>query len=439
MAIFDKWYNGEGIGRQDQNGFDQIKNADIHYETGYVRCQFAISSESTTPNEDAIAVTIPNGDVFFFSTESGKIWKRKYADSVYSLVATNTNTPHRGAYYFAGYLYYIAGTTGIIGRQAEGVASSEASWSSNTNTWNTLTTVATTGLIPMIELYDYLYIGGQRYVASISESAHTFDATVLDIPVGYDIKGLARSDTYLIIAADSNASAPVIKIFGWDTISSSYTFDDMVPESSFGCFIHTDDFLYMVCGTSGQMYYWSGKSAIKWKRLRNATTEHNPYAATTLNGRALYGTADGDVYSITSASQGLPYAIVQEYTVSAVKSLAVTNGVLLASTGDNISKLSTTAYATAVIALPERKGSIEKLEVVYDSLPASCTLGLESKVNGGAWTSETNFLNDTTNMKYVLANGVTYDGTIVYSQFRITLNPYNTTPSTPVLREVVME
>jgi len=26
MAILDKWYNGEGLGRQDQNGFDQIKN-----------------------------------------------------------------------------------------------------------------------------------------------------------------------------------------------------------------------------------------------------------------------------------------------------------------------------------------------------------------------------------------------------------------------------
>lgn len=434
MVKFNAWYNGEGKSRNDQNGFDQIKNADVHTEVGYISCQFSLDSESTTPNENCIMTTLPNGDVFFASTTSGKIWKRKYADGVYSLVHTNTNSPNRGIAYFSGYLYYIGGTLGRVGRQAEGVASSEASWTSQTDTFATMTLVETTGLIPVLELYDYLYLGGTRYVDSISESTNTFTSNVLDIPVGYVIKDLARSDTYLIIASDNNSSSPTVRIFGWDTISSSYTFDDIVPESSFSAFIPTDDFLFMVCGTTGQIYYWSGKEAVKWYKLRNATTEHNPYARVMLNGRSLYGTADGDVYSINAAMKDLPLAIVQEYTASpaAIKGVGVSNGALYASTGSNISKVSTN-YATATITTPEVEGTPLSIEVMYDSMPSGCSLGLESKVNGNAWVTET-FTADTTNMSYMLKNGILYNGKIIYSQFRITMTPNGS--STPVLRSI---
>ena len=82
------FYKGEsGKGAYDQQGYNATANLDVHSQLGTATSQVAIASESTTPNEAAIGAIVSNGDTFWASTASGKIWKR-IAAGTYSLVHT---------------------------------------------------------------------------------------------------------------------------------------------------------------------------------------------------------------------------------------------------------------------------------------------------------------------------------------------------------------
>lgn len=105
MKTYGEFYKGENISRAEQSGFTSTSNLNIHSEIGFASPQFALTSESTTPNEACVSAIVPDGTTYFFSKSSGKIWKRTTAAD-WSLVATNINTSHRGARYFNGKLYY---------------------------------------------------------------------------------------------------------------------------------------------------------------------------------------------------------------------------------------------------------------------------------------------------------------------------------------------
>jgi len=107
--IFNKFYNGEGFSKYDQSGFDDSANVDVHSNIGSAQCQLALVLESATPTEPCVRAIDPSGNVYFFSTSSGKTWKRTTGGS-YSLVNTNANGAHLGAHYFNGYVYYATAT-----------------------------------------------------------------------------------------------------------------------------------------------------------------------------------------------------------------------------------------------------------------------------------------------------------------------------------------
>ena len=78
---------GENRSLSEQLGFFSLTNCDVHTDLGVLSNNLAFETESSTPNEGCISEILSNGDTFFFSTESGKIWKRTAA-GVYSLVHT---------------------------------------------------------------------------------------------------------------------------------------------------------------------------------------------------------------------------------------------------------------------------------------------------------------------------------------------------------------
>ena len=413
MATYQDFFRGIGKSKYDQNGFDNLVNCDVHSETGALKCQLALVSESATPNEECISASLTNGEVFFFSTESGKIWKRTTA-GVYSLVHTNTNGSHAGAMLFDGYLYYT--TNADLGRIAEANASSESTWSSQTDDWAAYTNDNANK--PMHVMNLSLFIGDGNLVASV-DNAGTFSANVLDLTDEFVVTALTGVGTDLLIGTTIGSNINSCKVYLWDTFSASWTLEDELPEIAVNAFIPSDNITFAQCGDNGQIYYWTGAKMEKYKRIRGVTTAINPYNATLLDGKSLFATG-AKIFSLHREDRDLPYIIVQEYTLTTgtSQSLISTGTQLLVSTGSNIDKIGT-SYGSAVVDTPEEMGRVQSFRVKYDSIGSGGAIGISVSSNGGAFSAKTAITDSDSNEVY-------HDGGLGSTNFvqgRITLTP----------------
>jgi len=407
--MYNEWFRGQNRSKNEQNGFDSLVNCDVHTTLGEAKPQLALTTDSTTPNEACISVIVSNGDVFFFSTESGKIWKRTEA-GVYSLVHTNAQGSNVGAYLWQGYLYYA--TTAKLGRTSEANASSEATWSSQDDAWATFSNSGT--YKPMCEVGSALYIGDDYYVASV-DSSHTFTADALDIPSTYTASVLADVNGDLGIGTIIGANVPYCKFFIWDRFSPSWNNEDRVSEIGINCIVRCDNLILAQCGTAGQIYYWNGSQMLKFKKIRGVTTTVNSQNSTEYKGRPLFAVGT-KIFSIHREDQDFPFAVVQEYTAaSTVKSLiGKTNDLLVSS--NKIEHVGT-GYGTVTIDTPELVGKANDVEVQYDTYPDG--IAISTKVNGGDWTEKTPIIDTQRNVVH-FDGGL---GQVNFIQARITLTP----------------
>lgn len=394
MKTFAEYYRGENRSKSDQIGFYSLKNCDVHSDLGIVRPNYGFSAESTTPNEDCISETLTNGDIFFFSTESGKIWKRTSA-GVYSLVHTNTNGANLGCALWQGYLYYATSTK--LGRITEALASSQATWSSQADTWQTFS--KTTSYRPMVIVEDVLYIGNGNFVAYV-DWVHAFEDEGLDLPSMYTVTALGELPDELLVGTTRGTGH--CKIFLWNNLSTSWTFADTIPETSVNCFIKADNISLFQCGANGNMYYWSGSQAVKFKKIR-ATTSINPYNSTEFQGRPMIAIGKS-VYSIYREGGEFPYAIVKEYTTEEdIKSIISTSTKLFASTGKVYSIGE--SYADMEIETPVMDGQASDVEVIYRTIAEGATVKIFVSVDGGAYDEKTAVV-DTVNKRIFFNGGI---------------------------------
>jgi len=379
---YSQWFAGENRAKSEQTGFFSLVNCDVHSELGILSNQLALTTDSATPNEDCISEILTNGDTFFFSTASGKIWKRTNA-GVYSLVHTGTQGNNYGCKLWQGYLYYATSTK--LGRITEALASSQASWSSQDDSFGTFTN--TTVNRPMITIGKGLYIGDGYYIAAV-DSTGTLVLNVLDVPKTFTITALGQTSDDLMIGTTIGANVGWCKIFGWNRISPSWTFEDVIPEVSVNCFIQGDNIIFFQAGGVGQIYYWSGSQGVKLKKIKGVTTAINSYNATELAGKSLFAVGS-KVYSIHREDSSLPYAVAGEYTAGGtIKSLGASATQIFVSGGSVIAKIGTT-YATAVIETPTGDGKYRTVEVSYRSIASGATIGIETSIDDEAYVAQT--------------------------------------------------
>lgn len=427
------FYKGEsGKGAYDQQGYNATANLDVHSQLGTATSQVAIASESTTPNEAAIGAIVSNGDTFWASTASGKIWKRTAAGT-YSLVHTGTQGNNIGIVAFQGYLYYWTATK--LGRITIALASSEASWSSQNDSYATFTNSSTYKPYAICNLS--LFIGDGNYVARV-DSAHVFSANVLDVESQFSVTAIENADGWLLIGLTLSTSVSFSKVILWDTYSSSWTYEDDLYEIGINAFIVSDNIIFILAGTVGNIYYWTGAKAQLLTKIPSLLTAVSikPYNVAILNGKALFAVGT-QIYSIHKADKDMAYAVVEEFTLSSgtAASLLVKGSDLLVSNGAAVFKTGT-SKATATFTSPFIQGTFNEVWVSYETMPTNCTLGLETNVNGAGWVSETGFKKDTTNMRYYLEGAPTFDGKIVFCKIRVTLNPSGTTA--PVVKPAII-
>lgn len=435
--IFSEYWKGIGKSKYFSGGFDTLVACDIHTELGTVKSSLAMIKESGSVVDELckyVVVSPSNGDSFWFSSSSGKIWKRTSA-AVWSLVHTNTNGACLGAAYFNGFVYYADDTK--LGRQAIGVASSEATWSSQNDSWATFTN-ADALYHPMAIQNLTLYIGDGKFLASVN-SAGTFAANSWDSEVQHRVTCLTPYEDDLLIGTIVQSGVNRSAVFRWDTYSDSWSVVDYVDEVGVNMFIPSDNIMFAQIGLVGNIYVYTGSKMELYGYLRDTdnaiTTGVLEQGSTNLNGLPLIANARG-VFSLGRRDRDMPIALNIEYiaatgqgaTVGAVA--AIGSQVLLAHTAQ-VDKLDTNR-ANGVIITPVIMGKFNRVRVYCELLPASTSIGISTRMDGATgWTTQT-VNTDTTD------DQVAYTATNLsnkrFGQAKITLT--SSTSNSPIIQAI---
>lgn len=396
--MYSEFFRGQSVGKKDQTKFPSLVNCDVHSEPGTITCSKALTKISATTITQfcQLSAKLPNGNTFWANSTDGKIWKE--ANGTVSLVHTNSNGANFGLEYSRGYLYYASATK--LGRIAEANASSEATWSSQNDSWGTFTNT-NTHIFKMATVRGKLLIPNKNKLAMVSFLG-AFTAGALDLNDDQSITCVYPDYNTAVIGTDKGA------IFLWDTLNSSWLWEDFSDEAGVNMIFKLDKAIYLQIGTVGNLYRWSGQYAYLWGRLRNngaVTTSLNPYGNANLNGLQLISTNQG-IYSLGRADSSFPIAQVIEYSPSesGAEGGAIEvygNSLILGwkkTTTYGLDKTGTT-YSTAVITTPEAsvtpKMRRKSLRIAYDSLLGNSNITATVSVDGGAFTAVTLVKDDT--------------------------------------------
>jgi len=425
MIQLNQFFNGVGSSKHIQTAFDSIVCADIHTDIGSLTGKVALAADATSgvPTETCVQCTSPAGTQYFFSTTTGKQWKRNPSTGAYTALTANANTDgHRGCRYYNGYIrYWTASKLGKFVVETEASRSDSHGTFTNGNAYGSCEENLT------------LYITDGKYIASVN-SSETFTANALDIPaqfIGTCI--IPDGFTNILIGTIVGASAQYCRGFLWDTYSDSFTLSDEVPEIGINSFLNCDEVILAQCGTTGKLYQWTGQTFAIWNNeLRDQTTTTGHQMTTVLNSRPLIAVGT-KIYSIYRKNAEMPRVVVQEYTATAaITSMGVSGGTLVVSVAGGVN-LSGTTKATATIDTPEVSGRFNQVIVDYTSLPTSTAIGISTNLNGAGWVAQT-VITDTINKKAYFDGGLL---DAAFLQARVTLTPSGTT--SPVINNITIQ
>ncbi len=403
-----QFYEGIAPTKHSTKGFDNIVNGDVHSDIGSITGNGVAYSDTTanTPNETCLQCTTPTGTTYFFSTTSGKIWKRTEA-GVYSTITANTHTSgHRGCIHYNGFVRFW--TKDYLGKF---ISDTEAS---RNNTHGTFANGIAWGCC---EENLSLYITDGKYIASVN-SSESFNPNALDIPPQYiGICLIPDGFTNILLGTTIWSNIQRCRTFLWDTYSDSFTLSDEIPEPSVNCFINCDDIILAQCGDTGNLYQWNGQTLSLWEnKLKDVTTGIGSFMSTIVNSIP-YIAANNKIFSIFRKNATMPRVIVQDYTATAnIYSLGTSNGNLFASVTGGVNLISTNKAVVTIDTL-ESYGQFNDVVVDYQSYPEG--IGIQTKVDGGSWVTQTPII-DTINKKVYFDGGLSDCN---YIQGRVTLSP----------------
>lgn len=436
---FNRFTNGIGVSEWEQNAFYTLVSIDIHSKPGVAMnsLEMTRADSSIVDAEILCRAVVPNGDTFM-GASNGKIFKVTSA-GVVTLVHTSTQSVVYGIDYLDGYLYYASATK--LGRIALANASSEASWSSQNDTWATFSIWSTYKAMMRQNLS--LFITDGYYIASVDNTG-AFSANVLDLETNQVATALHAWKIYLVIGTTKGTASAKAGIFVWDCFAPSWSDFDEINERGVNCFIDGDNVFYISIGLVGNIYYWDGTQAVFFQRLTDAgnivVTGICPYASGNLNGLPLFATSRG-IYSLGRAKSNLPVAQVIEYAQSqgqgteSVALAIVGNQVFVGcKNGSNyqIDKLST-GYAVGMIITPVALGKTTMMKVKYSSMPADGSITATMKIDNADFASRTLVKDDTDERCYKVAGDI-QSKTMVLA--KLLLNPSVDKTETPEIYDI---
>ena len=179
---------------------------------------------------------------------------------------------------------------------------------------------------PMIVLNGVLFIGDGCYIHQV-ENVLTLNA--LDLPKQYIARCLGKIGIDLLIGTEVSNSVHSAMIFRWNTWSVSWSIEDDIEEESINAFIPVDNYVYVIAGTRGNVYFYNGEKLELFRRIGgefDSTDEVTVYpdAVSSLHGIPLIGVSStsGDaletgVYGMGTANPRIfPRVFDLEYVTS---------------------------------------------------------------------------------------------------------------------------
>lgn len=147
---------------------------------------------------------------------------------------------------------------------------------------------------PMVVLNDVLFIGDNNYV---HQYENTLTLNALDIPSQHTIRCLGKMDIDLLLGTEVASSVAKAMIFRWNTWSESWSIEDDIPESGIHAFIPVDNYVYVVAGDRGNVYFYNGQQLQLYRRIggefdRTDKIEVHPNATASLHGIPLIGVSN---------------------------------------------------------------------------------------------------------------------------------------------------
>ena len=414
--------------------FYRAVGVDGHSVPGTLTVRQKLTKESGSTVDEFVkyAVATSDGHSFWFSADSGKIWRRSSAGVwllVYTTSAAAGESKCLGAAEYNGYLYWA--TQSRLHRIAMADAhATAANWTANAApSWATFG-VTNASWHPMAIQDLTLFIGDGNQVAEVNSSG-TFSANVLDIKTPFQIKAMIPYEWDLLIGTTVTSTVNHTEVIRWDTVSPSWNTSDPIEEVGINAFIRDDNYVYVNAGRAGNLYFYNGEQLIPFKRIpgtytKTAYGEIYPGSVANFMGVPVFGFSNGTgnpalegIYSFGSYSRDYPKVLDLSWVISQAVTSAVEIGAVLVldfdlvvawkdSTGaaaygvDAIdwSNKYASAYFETMMLFQDQRDIVKTLANVsafYNSLPASTGITFSYSINGAAYVEMTSVTNSDLN------------------------------------------
>lgn len=399
--------------RGPKGSFAEIVGVDYQTQPGAITVHQAFSKHSGSNITELckVALSLSDGSRLWFSSTSGKIWRE--IGGVYTLVYTTAPSAGSagcsGAIEYNGYIFWA--TQSRLHRTAITDAATFISVDLN---WKNFS-VTDPDFHPMAINNQTLFIGDGHVVVKVDSS---FSATMtgnLDIVAPLRIRCLQPFDIDMLIGTYTAANVNEAHVIRWDTIQTSFQFDDFIPENGIRAIVTDGELYLIIAGSAGRIYYYDGQRTRRFgKRFPGTFTnvayyDVNPNAIGMFGNRILLGISNGSggpllegVYSIGSYSSSYPRALSLDYPISSGALVSVQIGAILVDgldvyaswydgTNYGVDKLDySTKYASAYLETlnyllsSKENDEAASFSALYESLNGG-SLAFSFKPNHGAY------------------------------------------------------
>lgn len=423
------------------NSVAKMVGIDIHSEPGVIKANQRLKKDSGSTITEFVKNTVvcSNGETYFFSADSGKVWRRSSAGA-YSLAYTTApaagGAACLGAREYQGYVYWA--TESRLHRISTANAL-VATWVTLDLNFQTFTKTDAS-YHPLSEQNLVLYAGDGNQLASYDGA--TFTAAALDVKVPLRIASLGRYITDLLLGTFAGATVNDTELVRWNTWSPSFSSSDEVPDIGIFNFLATDNIVVVAAGSKGNLYYFNGSQLERYKHVPGDYTKTKasiiyPDASVSRFGLPLFGVSnvsgnpsDCGIWSLGSFGKEYPVVLNLEYPISTGKianveigSVAMCGDYLLVTWKDSNS---TPIYGVDIIDFSNKQGAMTvgsdtvagaffdtrviddtreraktfKIDLAYRILPTGTAITVFKKVNHGSWEAVV-LRNDADKKEYV--------------------------------------
>lgn len=430
-------WNGKWGGQSDskwsgiEGSFAEVVGLDGISTPGLLKVRQKLTKESgsTVDAFVKVKVAVSTGESFWFSSTTGKIWRRS-STGTWLLVYTTSPAAGAagclGALEYNGFLYWA--TQSRLHRiSMTATISTAAGWTAGAvPDWATFA-VTDADFHPMAIQDITLFIGDGNRVASVNSSG-TFDNNALDIKTPLRIKTMAPYEFDLVIGTYVADTVNYTEIIRWDTVSPSWNTSDPIEEVGINAFIRDDNYLYANAGRVGNLYLFNGEQLVPFKRIPGtySNTQYgtiHPGAVGNFMGVPVFGFSNGagnpakqGVYSFGSYSRDYQKVLDLSWVISEDVTSSIEIGAILVADFDllvawkngssfGVDKIDYTAkYASAyfetMMLFQDQRNILKALANVsafYNSLPASTGFTFSYSINGAAYVAMTSVTNSILN------------------------------------------